>query len=99
MTDEELTDLIANMVDSPLLSRHQIAREILTVLREANVLPVPGMDYTLGDKVIKPRGYPFPGTVVAAFMVEAGQRYVVESELAPGMLHIFSPSQLAPPEN
>lgn len=55
---------------------------------------VPGLEYQVGDLVEKPRGYPFPGTVVAAFMVAAGQRYVVESELAPGMLHIFSPAQL-----
>lgn len=53
------------------------------------------MEYRVGDKVVKPRGYAFPGTVVAAFMVAGGQRYVIESELAPGMLHIFSPSQLA----
>lgn len=53
------------------------------------------MEYRVGDKVVKPRGYPFPGTVVAAFIAAGGQRFVVESELAPGMLHTFSPSQLA----
>lgn len=51
--------------------------------------------YPVGTKVEKPRGYPFPGTVVAAFDNLAGEpRYVVESELAPGMLHIFSGKQI-----
>ena len=51
--------------------------------------------YPVGTQVEKPKGYPFPGTVVAAFDTLAGEtRYVVESALAPGMLHIFSGSQL-----
>ena len=65
------------------------------VAEERAAEPTEAMEYRVGDKVVKPRGYPFPGTVVAAFIVAGGQRYVVESELAPGMLHIFSPSQLA----
>ncbi len=49
-----------------------------------------------GVHVEKPKGYPYPGTIVAAFTNLAGaERYVVESDLAPGMLHIFAPSQLA----
>lgn len=49
----------------------------------------------IGCKVVKPKGYPFPGEVRAAFANKAGEtRYVVESELAPGMLHIFAPSQI-----
>lgn len=49
----------------------------------------------LHDHVVKPRGYPFPGLVVAKFTTRAGDvRYVVESDLAPGMLHIFTASQL-----
>jgi hypothetical protein len=49
----------------------------------------------IGMKVEKPGGYPFPGTVVAAFKTLAGQdRVVVESEAAPGLLHIFALNQL-----
>jgi hypothetical protein len=49
----------------------------------------------VGDWVTKPRGYPYPGTVVAVFETLDGvQRVVVESMLAPGMLHIFAPEQL-----
>ena len=52
--------------------------------------------YPVGAQVLKPKGYPFPGTVVAAFENLSGDpRYVVESEVAPGMLHIFSGAQLA----
>ena len=48
-------------------------------------------ELTVGTKVTKPSGYPYPGTVVAAFQTLSGcPRYVVESERAPGMLHIFS---------
>jgi len=49
----------------------------------------------VGTKVIKPKGYPFPGEVRSVFTNKAGDvRYVVESELAPGMLHIFSGNQI-----
>jgi hypothetical protein len=49
----------------------------------------------IGDLVQKPDGYPFDGVVVSAFTTQAGlTRYVVESEIAPGMLHIFSGKQI-----
>lgn len=52
-------------------------------------------DICVGDKVRKPKGYSFPGEVRAVFTNRAGDtRYVVERDLAPGMLHIFAPSQL-----
>lgn len=51
--------------------------------------------FNIGDKVIKPRGYQFPGTVVAVFHVHSGEwRYVVENILALGLLHIYSGKQL-----
>lgn len=53
------------------------------------------MEFQIGDRVWKPRGYVYPGTVVSVFENLAGDvRLVVESDLAPGMLHIFSPTQL-----
>ncbi|MCL1799967.1 MAG: PGDYG domain-containing protein [Promicromonosporaceae bacterium] len=52
-------------------------------------------EFQPGDRVTKPSGYPFPGTVVAAFPKLDGEwRYVVESDPAPGLLHIFAGSQL-----
>ena len=52
--------------------------------------------FEVGAKVTKPVGYPFPGTVVAAFDTMSGaRRYVVESSTAPGLLHIFSGFQLS----
>lgn len=51
----------------------------------------------VGDKVTKIGGYPFPGTIVAAFEKLDGQpRYVVESADLPGLLHIFADTQLMP---
>jgi hypothetical protein len=48
-----------------------------------------------GQNVIKPTGYPFPGTVLGSFRTLAGEeRVVVESYRAPGLLHIFAPHQL-----
>jgi hypothetical protein len=56
----------------------------------------------VGDYVTKPKGYPYPGWIVSVFTNRAGDvRLVVESELAPGMLHIFAPTQVTrviPPE-
>ncbi len=60
------------------------------VLSGYRVIP-PGAD------VRKPKGYPFPGQVRAAFLNRAGElRYVVEATGAgyAGMLHIYSPGQI-----
>lgn len=52
-------------------------------------------EWRIGQPVVKPDGYPFPGTVRAVFTNEAGAlRLVVENADAPGLLHIFSPSQV-----
>lgn len=51
---------------------------------------------TVGDPVTKPRGYPFPGRIVSVFNKHGEIRYVVASALSPGLLHIFSESQLTP---
>lgn len=52
-------------------------------------------DFRVGMRVHKLSGYPFPGTVVSVFKTLAGAtRLVVESEVAPGMLHIFNETQL-----
>lgn len=52
------------------------------------------MKFSVGDKIFKPKGYPFPGTVVAAFTTRAGEhRYVVEHKCG-GLLHIFNAEQL-----
>ena len=51
----------------------------------------------VGTPVEKVGGYPFPGTVVAAFHTLSGQeRFVVEAtgEAYAGMLHIFNGGQL-----
>jgi len=51
-----------------------------------------------GTVVTRTVGYPFPGEVRAAFTNRAGElRYVVEDigQDYAGMLHIFSPSQIA----
>ncbi len=54
-------------------------------------------DVKVGDLVRKPRGYGFPGIVVAAFYNTQGEeRYVVEArgEGYEGMLHIFNGEQI-----
>lgn len=55
--------------------------------------------HAVGSRVVKVEGYPFPGEVRAVFVTKAGAvRYVVEATGTDyaGMLHIFSPRQLAP---
>lgn len=52
----------------------------------------------VGDSVVKTSGYPFPGECRAVFTNRAGEiRYVIEAtgDDYAGMLHIFSPSQIA----
>ena len=56
---------------------------------------VPEATFRVEDRVVKTRGYYFPGVVRAVFQNGAGEtRLVVESSISPGLLHIFSPSQL-----
>lgn len=51
--------------------------------------------FKTGDRVVKPKGYPFPGEVRAAFTNKAGKpRYVVELDGVSGLLHIFNGEQL-----
>ena len=49
----------------------------------------------VGARVYKLSGYEFDSTVVAVFTNLAGdERVVCELDQIPGLLHIFSPSQL-----
>ncbi len=53
-------------------------------------------DFEVSSRVVKNKGYPFPGVVVSRFENLSGEtRYVVESTVAPGMLHIFNGAQLS----
>lgn len=50
--------------------------------------------FSVGDRVNKPKGYKFPGTVVSVFETTKGEiRYVVEL-FDLGLLHIFNEQQL-----
>ena len=49
----------------------------------------------VGDRVRKVKGYAFDGEIRALFTTKSSEiRVVVESEVIPGLLHIFSPNQL-----
>jgi len=48
----------------------------------------------VGLKVLKPKGYPFPGEVVACFTTKSGHRRVVVEHDCGDLLHIFNPMQL-----
>jgi len=53
----------------------------------------------VGMKVYKLSGYAFDSTVVAVFRKLDGEtRVVCESDVIPGLLHIFSPQQVRPIE-
>jgi hypothetical protein len=55
--------------------------------------------FVIGDQVIKPKGYKFPGTVVSVFETIKGDiRVVVEME-GYGLLHIFNEDQLEKQEH
>jgi len=59
-------------------------------------MAIGGFKYHLGDAVNKRKGYSFPGEVVSAFVTSSGgvTRYVVESTVLPGLLHIYSEDDL-----
>jgi hypothetical protein len=50
--------------------------------------------FKIGDKVYKPKGYKFPGIVVAIFQTTSGEKRVVAELIDNGMLHIFAEEQL-----
>lgn len=52
------------------------------------------MKFQIGDKIYKPKGYKFPGTVVSVFKTLSGEIRIVAELEDNGMLHIFSESQL-----
>jgi len=48
----------------------------------------------IGDKIRKPKGYAFDGTIRSVFENSKGETRIVAELDGNGMLHIFSPSQL-----
>lgn len=50
--------------------------------------------FQIGDKVYKPKGYKFPGIVVALFTTTSGEKRIVAELEDNGMLHIFAETQL-----
>jgi len=50
--------------------------------------------FKIGDRVYKPKGYKFPGIIVAVFENTAGEIRLVAEMIDNGMLHIFTESQL-----
>jgi hypothetical protein len=52
--------------------------------------------FKVGDKVYKPKGYQFDGTIVSVFKNLKGETRLVAEMDGNGMLHIFNESQLEP---
>jgi|TARA_R110000851_G_scaffold319453_1_gene483857 hypothetical protein len=50
--------------------------------------------FKIGDKVYKPKGYKFPGTIVSVFETTAGEVRLVAELDHLKMLHIFNETQL-----
>ena len=50
--------------------------------------------FKVGDKVHKPKGYSFVGTVVSVFMTTSGEIRIVAEMRDNGMLHVFNETQL-----
>lgn len=89
-------DVVRNGVRSYFYFGIKLLREQTAEEWTLENLPDAGV---VGKPVIKVDGYPFPGEVRAVFVTKTGAvRYVVEATGADyaGMLHIFSPRQLAP---
>ena len=55
--------------------------------------------FKVGDKIYKPKGYKFDGTVVSVFETTSGEIRIVAELKDNGMLHIFSEKQLLLKEN
>lgn len=55
--------------------------------------------FEVGDKVFKPKGYKFPGTIVSIFKTTSGETRIVAEMEDNGMLHIFNENQLEKREN
>jgi len=52
------------------------------------------MKFKEGDKIYKPKGYKFPGTIVSVFKTTKGEIRVVAEMEDIGILHIFNEKQL-----
>jgi len=52
--------------------------------------------FKIGDRVHKPTGYGFVGTIVSVFKTTLGSTRIVAEMRNNGMLHVFNESQLEP---
>lgn len=52
------------------------------------------MEFKIGDRVSKPKGYSFDGIVVSIFQTTKDETRIVAELENNGMLHIFAPTQL-----
>ena len=52
------------------------------------------MKFEVGDKIYKPKGYKFPGTIVSVFKTIKGETRLVAEMDNIGILHIFNENQL-----
>ena len=50
--------------------------------------------FKVGDRVHKPKGYSFVGTVVSVFTTTSGEIRIVAEMKDNGMLHVFNETQL-----
>jgi Tat protein secretion system quality control protein TatD with DNase activity len=55
--------------------------------------------FKIGDKIYKPKGYRFNGTIVSVFKTTSDETRIVAELDNNGMLHIFTESQLELREN
>lgn len=71
---------------------HQELVEMIEWL-EQQPAKIPGAKFLVGDKVYKPKGYEFPGTVLSVFLNgKAEVRMAAQDDR--GMIHIFNEGQL-----
>lgn len=52
------------------------------------------MKFKIGDRIYKPKGYKFNGTIVSVFETTSGDVRLVAEMADNGMLHIFNENQL-----
>ena len=52
------------------------------------------MKFNIGDKIYKPKGYKFLGTIVSVFKTTKGEIRLVAELDDIGILHIFNETQL-----
>ena len=96
LTEQIRCQVLRSTLKNSLEGRARNLKSDLLVKREGLFSEMKNImtKFKVGDKIMKPKGYKFPGTIVSVFENTKGQTRLVAEMEDIGILHIFNEDQL-----